>query len=784
MLGSEEVGHGRRQAGPLRSGQRFYSSGGFDDRGSGLLRGFVLVFVSCLAGCRPDSSHSGAQSAQYVGRATCVECHRAESEAYRGSHHDLAMQPADSTTVLGDFGGRTFSYAGITSTFTRRDGGYWVRTDGPDGALHDYRIAYTFGVYPLQQYLIEFPRGRLQALGIVWDTRPRPEGGQRWYHLYPGERVDAGDILHWTGPLQNWNYMCADCHSTDLRRGYQSAADSFATTWSEIDVSCEACHGPAWAHLQWARKDPATRYRRDSTAGLIVRLPRHAAGTWAFQGEKPIAVRARPLESTAEVETCGQCHARRGTIWKERRPGENLEQSLRVALLDEELYFPDGQQRDEVYEYGSFLQSKMARAGVTCSDCHDPHSGKLRAEGNTLCTSCHLPADYDTPAHHFHKAGTVEARCVSCHMVTRDYMVVDARRDHSFRVPRPDLTLRLGTPNACTGCHANQSPAWATAAVNRWYPGRDTSRVHYGEAIQAGRTQAPGAERALIALAQDTVYPAIARATAVSLMLSNAGSRTLSAIQIALGDPDPRVRRTAVEAIQSVEPTLRLRMGVPLLTDSIRSVRVAATGSLAGVPASLWSAEERKAFERGAAEYREAQLANDDRAEAHVNLGQFAGEQGDWATAEREFRTATRRWTRFPPAWVDLAEAARHLRAEPAADSALRAGLEANPASGDLHHALGLSLIRQGRQAESLGELAQAVQFDSANARFAYVYAVGLHDLGQPDRALVLLDATTRRHPNDVEALQILQSYAAEAGRKDLLQRATERLDLFRRGGR
>ncbi|HUL70650.1 MAG TPA: tetratricopeptide repeat protein [Gemmatimonadales bacterium] len=694
------------------------------------------------------------------------------------------MQPADSTTVVGDFGGRTFSYAGITSTFTRRDGGYWVRTDGPDGALHDYRIAYTFGVYPLQQYLIEFPRGRLQALGIAWDTRSRADGGQRWFHLYPGERVDARDILHWTGPLQNWNFMCADCHSTDLRRGYQSATDSFATTWSEIDVSCEACHGPASAHLQWARKDPATRYRSDSTAGLIVRLPRHAGGTWTFQGGKPIAVRAKPLESNAEVETCGQCHARRGTIWKERRPGENLEQSLRVALLDGELYFPDGQQREEVYEYGSFLQSKMARAGVTCSDCHDSHSGKTRAEGNALCANCHFAAHYDTPAHHFHKAGTVEARCVSCHMMTRNYMVVHARRDHSFRLPRPDLSDRLGTPNPCTGCHPNQSPSWAAAAVRRWYPARDTTRVHYGEAIEAGRMQAPGAPSALIALAQDTTYPAIARATAVALMTGNAGPQTLGAIQIALGDRDPRVRRSAVEAIQAVEPMLRLRMGSPLLTDSIRSVRLAATGSLAGVPVADWAPEDRKAFERGAAEYREAQLVNDDRAEAHVNLGQFAGEQGDWATAEREFRVATRRWPRFPPAWVDLAEAARHLRAEPAADSVLRAGLEANPTSGDLHHALGLSLIRQGRHAESLGELAQAVQFDSTSARFAYVYAVGLHDLGQPDRALALLDATTRRHPNDVEALQILQSYAAEAGRKDLLQRATERLDLLRRGGR
>jgi tetratricopeptide (TPR) repeat protein len=721
---------------------------------------------------------------QYVGRGACVECHRAEADAYRGSHHDLAMQPADSSTVLGDFAGGTFTYAGITSTFTRREGAYWVRTEGPDGALRDYRIAYTFGVYPLQQYLIGFPRGRLQALSIVWDTRPKGEGGQRWYHLYPGERVDAHDVLHWTGPLQSWNFMCADCHSTDLRRGYQSATDSFATTWNEIDVSCEACHGPASAHLVWARQDSATRYRSDSTAGLMVRLPRHPQGTWAFQGSRPIAVRAKALESNTEVETCGQCHARRGTIWKERRPGASLEQSERVALLDEQLYFADGQQRDEVYEYGSFLQSRMARAGVTCSDCHEPHSGKLVADGNALCGNCHLPSHYDTAAHHFHKAGTLEAQCVSCHMVTRNYMVVDARRDHSFRIPRPDLSARLGSPNPCTGCHPTQSPEWAAASVRRWYARRDSTPPHYGEAIQAGRIQAPGAEAALIALAQDTAYPAIARATAVALMGANVGPRTLSAIQTALGDPDPRVRRSAAEAIESVEPSLRLRMGRPLLTDSIRSVRLAATGALAGVPAAQWPAEDRKAFEQATAEYREAQLANDDRPEAHANLGQFAGEQRDWATADREFRIALDRWSRFVPAWVDLAEAARHLRGEPAADSALRAGLEVNRGAADLHYALGLSLIRQGRAPESLVELERAVRLDSTNARFAYVYAVGLHDLGQPARALAVLDAMTRRHPYDREALEALQSYAAEAGRKDLVQRAAEQLDLIRRGGR
>jgi tetratricopeptide (TPR) repeat protein len=739
------------------------------------MRVSITILLALLCACRASTDHSSPPSARYVGREPCAGCHPAEAKAYRGSHHDLAMQPADSTTVLGDFSGATYTYGRVTSSFFRRDGGYWVRTDGADGALHDYRVSYTFGLYPLQQYLIPLPRGRLQALGIVWDARPRDQGGQRWYHLYPGQHVTSIDFLHWTGPLQNWNYMCAECHSTAVRRGYDQARDSFATTWSEIDVSCEACHGPGSAHLAWAR-DSARRYRADSTAGLVVRLRPHSSGTWKFEGDRPIARRVRPLESSAEVETCGWCHARRATIWSDHRPGEPLEQSVRVSLLQEDLYFPDGQQREEVYEYGSFIQSKMARAGVTCSDCHDPHSGKLRGTGNALCTSCHLASHYDTSTHHFHPMTTAGALCVSCHMPSRNYMVVDARRDHSFRVPRPDLSIRLGTPNPCTGCHQALGNEWAAAALGRWYGSRDTVAAHYGTAIEAGRRQSPEAAELLQQLARDTTAPAIARATAVSLLPRNAGPQTLGAIQIALEDREPWVRRAAAEALTSVEPGLRLRMGLPLLQDSIRSVRLAATSALADVAAGDWSEAERRTFAAAAREYRAAQLVNDDRAEAHANLGQFALAQGDGPEAESQFRTALARWSGFLPGWVLLAEAVRRSRGEPAADSILRAGLKVNPEAAELHHALGLSLVRQGRREEALVALALATRLDSGDARYAYVYAVALHDLGHRARALEVLDEASRRSPDDRDLLHALLSYALEGGRSDIAHRAASRL--------
>src|SRR6266481_9222006 len=154
-----------------------------------------------------SSTRATMLSAKFVGAADCATCHEQENSRWRGSHHQLAMQPASDSTVLGDFNHASFHNADVTSTFSRRGSKFMVRTDGPDGALHDYELKYTFGVYPLQQYLIAMPGGRLQAFGIAWDSRPSERGGQRWLSLYPSQKITR-DSRHWTGIDQNWNYMC------------------------------------------------------------------------------------------------------------------------------------------------------------------------------------------------------------------------------------------------------------------------------------------------------------------------------------------------------------------------------------------------------------------------------------------------------------------------------------------------------------------------------------------------------------------------------------------------
>jgi len=430
----------------------------------------LLAGAGLAAGCARDERARGASSIaapnasaaaplEYSGSAACADCHRAQTALWRGSHHDLAMQDATAETVLGDFADASFAADGVTTTFFRRDERFWIRTPGRDGRQTELALPYTFGVDPLQQYLVALPDGRLQAFGVAWDSRPAAAGGQRWFDLYPGDRLEPGDPLHWTGRDQTWNHMCAECHSTGLRKGYQADEDRYRTTWSEIDVACEACHGPGSRHVSWARAEAGARPGAgggDPERGLAVRLRDAVPGQWIMDLETGIAKRSPPRARDTQIEVCARCHSRRATLTESYRHGGSLLDTHAPALLDAALYFADGQIREEVFEWGSFLQSRMHRAGVTCSDCHDPHSLAVRGEGNAACAGCHLPSRFDAVEHHRHRPGTRGAACVECHMPAREYMVVDRRRDHSLRVPRPDLATALGAPDACTACHRDR----------------------------------------------------------------------------------------------------------------------------------------------------------------------------------------------------------------------------------------------------------------------------------------------------------------------------------------
>ncbi len=719
------------------------------------------------AGAPTASSHETTSEApRFVGREACAKCHEKEDGLWKGSDHDLAMQPATEKTVLGNFDDATFTYHDVTSAFYKKDGKFFARTDGPDGKLHDYEIAYTFGVRPLQQYLIAFPGGRYQALSVCWDTRPSKEGGQRWFHLYPDENVRHDDVFHWSSPYQNWNLMCAECHSTNVKKGYKPDTDSYETTWSEVNVSCEACHGPGSAHVAWGEAVRAGKARKDAPHnGLVLSLKEPVAATWEFDMQRGIAKRSVPRTSHTELETCARCHARRSVVSEDYVYGRPLLDTHRPALLEEALYHADGQIKDEVYEYASFLQSKMYGAGVTCSDCHDPHGLKVRVAPDTTCARCHLQEKFATPAHHFHKATSRGASCIECHMTAQKYMVVDPRRDHSFRVPRPDLSVEIGTPNACNRpCHEDRSAQWAADAAAKWWkPGR-AGQPHYGEALHAARTILPGAERSLARLAEDPAQPGIVRATAAAQLASYLGPRAAVTLERGLEDADPLVRVAALGAVAGVPPEWRLAHVAPLLADPVRAVRIDAARALATAPRDSMTPGQRAALDTDLAEYRTSQLANADRAEAHLNLGELEAQLGRLDEAEREFEIALKlnRW--FPASYVNLADIHRLKGREDEGERVLRRGLEVSPTDADLHHALGLLLVRQKRTAEAVGELQRAAELDPAQPRYSYVYAVALQSTGRTDRALRVLKKAYEAHPGDTELLFGLATFSRERG--------------------
>jgi predicted CXXCH cytochrome family protein len=668
--------------------------------------------------------------AEFTGSAACAECHAAEYERWRTSQHAVAMQVADETTVLGDFNGARFRNFGVTSEFFRRDGKFLVRTDGPDGKLADFEVRHTFGVYPLQQYLIELPGGHVQALSIAWDTRPQDQGGQRWFHLYPNERIDHRDELHWTQRQQNWNFMCSDCHSTNVQKNYDAVAHTFATTFSEVSVGCEACHGPGSVHVGLARA-AASSGEPMSASGLTVNLDERRGAAWVIDPTTGNAARSTPRTTEKELDVCAQCHARRGQFSNGYQAGEALQNHYLPALLSEGLYHPDGQQRDEVFNWGSFVSSRMYEKGVTCGDCHEPHGGQLHAPGNAVCAQCHSAAKYDAPSHHFHEAGTPGAACAACHMKSETYMVVDPRHDHSFRIPRPDLSVSLGVPNACNHCHADRKAEWAAAEIRKRYPEPKPGFQGFAEAFAAADRRDGVASIALTQVTANLDESAIARASAIERLARSPGENTILAAEAGLKDPSPLVRRAAIAAFEALPP-LQRRAVTPLLGDPVRTVRMQAARTLALLADDAFeSPESVAAFRLAANEFIAAERFNADRPEHRTNLGGFLADRGEMIAAEEEYRAALRLDTRFVPAWANLADLMRLQGRETEAESILREGLGLSPQDATLHHALGLSLVRQQRGHEALRELKLATDLDPRNERFAYVYEVAREELGK-----------------------------------------------------
>ncbi len=733
---------------------------------------FIIFFIAAFTLTWTETK----ADPEYAGRQSCAQCHEKQTKLWMSSHHDLAMQVATDETVHGDFNNATFTAFGVTSRFFKKDGKFYVNTDGPGGTLRDYEITHNFGFYPLEQYLVKFPDGRYQALNICWDMKPQDKGGQRWFHLYPGQHIGHNDELHWTKRSQNWNYSCAECHSTDLKKNYDLKTNSYDTTWNEINVSCEACHGPGSRHVRWAKekangKDPGDPERK----GLVFAMKEKASARWVFD-ETGTAKRTHPRTDFTEIETCARCHSRRIQVHGDYVHGRPLLDTHRPQLLAAPYYYADGQIRDEVYVYASFLQSNMYQSGVTCSDCHDPHSARTKAPGNQLCHRCHLEAKYDSPKHHFHDEGSSGASCVECHAFETKYMVVDPRRDHSFRVPRPGLSAKLGSPNACSNCHQDQTLDWVRQAYRNWY-GDDAERgPHYGEVFKQAEIGAPGAAKALAGLFRDKTQPDIVRATAVSYLARFLEPVSVETIMAAVSDSSGIVRFGAALALDLFPPAERFRAGRPLLKDNLRVLRLEAAAQLAGTPRDRVGTEDNVLLDKALAEYRLSQLFNSDTGSAHLNLSRLHIFSGEVKAAEEALKTGIRVEPSEQATYVNLADLYRSLGQDKEGEEILIQATKVGPINAEAYHSLGLLYVRQKQMGPALDALEKAHELRPENPRFGYVYAVALHSNNDPTGARNVLDEVLASHAYDQETLLFAATLNRDLGNRNAARQHAQTL--------
>ena len=645
--------------------------------------------------------------ATYVGHQSCIECHQKEFRRWEDSDHDLAMEEASAETVLGDFDNQLLEHHGITTRIYMRDANYFMETEGPDGERAEFQVKYAFGYEPLQQYLADLGNGRLQVLPATWATEEN-----RWFYANPDAPFGPDDPLHWTGSAQNWNHMCADCHSTNFHKGFD--VESFEHNWSfsEIDVSCEACHGPGSLHVELANAKSLFWDRR------------HGYGL----------AKLKTKSTKPQLDTCAPCHARRQHIYPGVQAGDEFLDHFTLSLLEEHLYHPDGQIDDEVYVYGSFMQSRMYRKDVRCTDCHDPHTTRLKYEGNRLCTQCHMAAKYDAPVHHHHKVDSEGALCIECHMPSKKYMVVDPRRDHSLRMPRPDLTVKLGVPNACNDCHTKpeETAQWAADKVVEWYGPQRTPDPHYGEIIAAGRQSDPNALDALIELAEEHDVGPIVRGTAISLLATNyRGQQRDQAIGRALKSSEAIVRHAALRAFEGMDlsdPDQRDRLALsvkPLLFDIVRSVRTEAARLLAPISHQVLNAKQLERFKFAIEEHITGLEYHNDQAGSQLTQGVLNEQLGLSNKAERAYRRAIQLDPAVAGPRSNLAalleqhgdsEQARRLREEE--EQRLARDVSLLPENAMLHYRLGLLRYILGRASGVEEELLHAVELEPRSTEF------------------------------------------------------------------
>jgi predicted CXXCH cytochrome family protein len=724
----------------------------------------LLSFITTTVLAQEKTDHP-----EYVTSKTCVDCHQEQKTLWDMSDHSWAWLPATQENVLGNFDNAVFEHHGVTTRFFIEMDKFWIETENETGDLQKYEIKHIVGVKPLQQYLIEQDGGRLQVLDIAWDTV-----ANKWFMVFPQQNDNIpGNALHWTGVYKNWNGRCAECHATDFKKNYDMPTRSFSSTWSEPGVTCEACHGPGQAHIQWAEQPDI--FELKAYLGITEN------GLRKVQGESP---------AEREIQLCSGCHSRRATFTGDSPlPGSAFSDGYDLALLRPDLYHFDGQIKDEVYVLGSFMQSKMYAAGVTCSDCHNPHSGQVKTTENGLCTQCHnndgnarfsslQKKDYDSPSHHNHPVNSTGAQCVSCHMPETTYMQVDARRDHRFGIPNPHDSAAIGTPNACMGCHADNDNNWAIKTLKEWFPNSDRSTT--GFAVIFNRvTQFPSLETDvvdLMSIAENTDLPAIIRATALEKLLPYSTALTWQNIVPYLTHGNPYIRTAATRLFQQSPPAIAVENLMPRLSDKTRTVRIAAARSLITVSPAVFTPAQRQLFSTAFIDYQKFLLAGADHPSTQMGLAGLALSFRNIPAAMAAINEALAIDPQMSDAWIMKANIENAQRRPDLVEQTMKDAKAALPNSSVIHQYFGNYLASQRQYDLAITSLEKAVALSDSDPAVLTDYAAVLGQSGKYSETLIVLDTLLDKQPDNVTALFLKANAHLEMGQKGLSRKTVQRL--------
>ena len=697
-----------------------------------LLLSLIISIAYAADYPQQDLGHD-AQGIAYVNDQQCQSCHPKAYQAWQHSDHALAMQIADEKTVLADFN-TTYQHGKVSTRFFKRDQQFWINTQNAEGNYQDYQVLYTFGIRPLQQYLLKMPRGRLQALDIAWDVDKK-----NWFHLQGDTEISPDDPLHWSKRYYIWNSQCAECHSTHLRLNYDLKTDSYQSQWSAINVGCQACHGAGSKHLDWAKQTPQQR------------SPNNGLSAEFKQGK-------------TTVERCARCHARRYPIETDQAQTDLFSHDYLPMLLQNNLYHPDGQAKDEVYVYGSFAQTKMYQQGVDCLDCHQAHSAKLKRQGNATCTLCHQTTppindypslkakNYDSPAHHFHKPNSQGTQCVNCHMPAKYDMQIDHRRDHRFSIPRPDLSAQQQTPNACQNCHTDKNPDWAAQIIQQH---SGDPKPNYADSLSAY----DGSRESQIKLLEsfkNPNTPAIVRASILEKLAQTNNQHQPLFFQ-ALKDPQRLIRDTAARLIQAPLSPKQQQQLIPLLdTDSASFSReIARVLSLN----SDFKAPDKAKLAQKLQAYQQQLTLQADQAEGYFNLGNYWAQAGDSEQAISAYQYAIQRDAAFFPAYHNLAGLYYQQKQHDKAAATYQAALKQDPKQGQIHYSLGLLYAEQKQLKQAQQQIKIAAQLLPNNADIQYNYSLLLQKQGKMQQAEQILLNALKQQPQHSKLLQALSIY-------------------------